>query len=113
MPFDPGLQIGEDVNNKRLCGIVKCSTQGGMRRSKKTGTLVLVSNHVQSIYNDRWIGSSLHYTGMGSEGNQRLAFMQNRTLAESNTNGIDVHLFEVNRPEVYTYAGRVGLGGTP
>jgi hypothetical protein len=50
MSFDPGLKPGEEINNGRLCDIFKCSPQGGMRRSKKTNTLVIVSNHIESIY---------------------------------------------------------------
>lgn len=38
-----------------------------MRRSKATNTLVLVSNHVESVYDDRWEGDIFHYTGMGLE----------------------------------------------
>ena len=73
-----------------------------MRRSTRTGTLVLVSNHVESIYNDRWLGDVLHYTGMGGKGDQSLAFMQNKTLAESPSSEADLHLFEVDTPRAYT-----------
>ncbi|MGH4118802.1 hypothetical protein [Clostridium sp.] len=57
-----------------------CSGQGGMRRSRKTNALVLVSNHFKSIYDDRWYGDIFHYTGMGQNGDQSLEFMQNKTL---------------------------------
>ena len=70
MDFDPGLKIGEEINNDRLCEIFLCSGQGGMRKSNKTNTLVIVSKHVGRIYDDRWIGETLHYTGMGLEGDQ-------------------------------------------
>jgi len=113
MSFDPSLKIGEEIDNGQLKDVFKCGMQGGMRRSRKSGTLVLISSHIDSIYNDRWIGNTLHYTGMGLAGDQSLTFMQNKTLAESNTNGIEVHLFEVNRPQVYTYAGRVRLDAKP
>ena len=86
---------GEEINNEQLCDLFKCSPQGGMRRSKKTNTLVLISHHIESVYDDRWIGDTFHYTGMGLEGDQRLDFAQNRTLAESQKNGVEVHLFEV------------------
>ena len=84
-----------------------------MRRSLKTKTLVLISNHVDSIYDDRWIDGVLHYTGMGTEGDQSLDFMQNNTLSESATKAVDVHLFEVFRAQEYVYAGPVVLIGTP
>lgn len=97
MAFDTGLMAGDIINNARLCEIFKCSTQGGMRRSLTTNTLVLVSNHVKSIYHDRWIGETFHYTGMGTNGDQSRRYMQNRTLDDSNANGVEVHLFEVDR----------------
>ena len=53
MDFDPGLKIGEEINNDRLCKIFLCSGQGGMRKSNKTNTLVIVSKHVGRIYDDR------------------------------------------------------------
>ena len=100
------LNKGDVINNDILTKIFKCSTQGGMRRSHKTNTLVLVSNHVKSIYSDRWFGKELHYTGMGSTGDQNL-IAQNKTLYESNFNGVEVHLFEVFELKKYTYQGIV------
>ena len=103
------LRPGTELTNDELCAQFKCSPQGGMRRSLETGTLVIVCNHVASIYDDRWIEGSLHYTGMGQHGDQSLDFMQNRTLAESNSSGVAVHLFEVFKPKIYTYVGLVDL----
>lgn len=100
------LNKGDIIKNEELVEIFKCSTQGGMRRSHKTNTLVLVSNHIKSIYSDRWYGKELHYTGMGSTGNQTLG-AQNKTLYESNVNGVEVHLFEVFELRKYTYQGVV------
>ena len=100
------LNKGDIIKNEELVEIFKCSTQGGMRRSHKTNTLVLVSNHIKSIYSDRWYGKELHYTGMGSTGNQALG-AQNKTLYESNVNGVEVHLFEVFELRKYTYQGVV------
>lgn len=111
--FDPKLKPGQKLSNKELCEIFKCSPQGGMRKSKKTNTLVLISNHVKSIYNDRWIGDVFHYTGMGMEGDQSLNFSQNKTLLSSKSNNIDVHLFEVFEEKIYTYIGRVILADNP
>lgn len=108
-----GLKIGDVISNKELCAIFKCSSQGGMRRSTETNTLVLVSNHVKALYDDRWIGDVFHYTGMGLIGDQNLEFFQNKTLAESKTNGINVHLFEVFRKGQYTYIGEVELADSP
>lgn len=51
---------GTKLNNNELRETFGCSPQGGMRRAHKTNTLVIVSNHVESIYDDRWSGGVLH-----------------------------------------------------
>jgi 5-methylcytosine-specific restriction enzyme A len=55
----------------------------------------------------------MHYTGMGQKGDQSLDFMQNRTLAQSDENGVDVHLFDVLQPQIYTYVGKVARSAEP
>ena len=92
MAFQCPLNPSDVIDNARLCEVFQCSTQGGMRRSLSTDSLVLVSNHVRSIYQDRWLDNILHYTGMGLTGDQTLR-SQNRTLSESDGNGVAVHLF--------------------
>ena len=111
--FDPKLEPGSQLDNQELCSIFKCSPQGGMRKSNSTDSLVIISNHIKSIYDDRWIGKVFHYTGMGMSGDQSLDFMQNKTLAESTSNGVSVHLFEVFEDKVYTYIGPVKLSEPP
>ena len=101
------------LSNNELCKIFQCSPQSGMRRSLKTNTLVLVSNHVKSIYDDKWKGDTLHYTGMGGSGDQSLNFMQNPTLNESVRTDIEIHLFEVFEEKQYFYQGRVKLKSDP
>lgn len=107
------LQPGTLLNNDDLRSIFGCSTQGGMRRSLKTDTLVIVSNHIKSIYDDRWLGDTLHYTGMGTKGDQSLNKSQNKTLAQSDVNGVAVHLFEVFVDKEYSYVGQVKLEAKP
>jgi 5-methylcytosine-specific restriction protein A len=104
---------GSTLNNDELTATFLCSPQGGMRRSARTNTLVIVSNHVESVYDDRWIDNVLHYTGMGQRGPQSLEFHQNKTLNESPSNGVSVHLFEVFTKRVYTYIGEVVLAAAP
>lgn len=108
------LRIGDVVNNATLCQIFKCAPQGGMRRSLKTNTLVLVTHYDgPGPYGDRWSGDILYYTGMGLIGDQSLSSSQNRTLSESQTNGVDIHLFEVIEDKEYTYRGKVSLFSDP
>ncbi len=107
------LQPGDILTNRQLQDIFHCSPQGGMRRSRKTNSLVLISNHTQENYHDRWQDGCFHYTGMGLEGDQSLDFAQNQTLAESGKNGVEVYLFEVFHRGQYTFIGRVALAGEP
>jgi len=107
------LEVGAILDNATLCDVFLCSPQGGMRRSRRTNTLVIVSNHVRSIYQDRWVDNVLHYTGMGTVGNQKIDATQNRTLAESSSNGVGVHLFEIHIDKEYTYVGKVQLSNSP
>lgn len=106
------LKIGEVIDNQNLCKFFHCGPQGGMRRSLKTNTLTLISNHIKSIYNDRWLDGVFHYTGMGTLGNQTLS-AQNKTVFESRNNGVEMHLFEVFKLKEYTYQGVVRLVGDP
>jgi len=107
------LLPGEKFTNDQVSEIFHCSTQGGMRRALKTNTLVLISNKIKSIYQDRMIGNNIYYTGMGQVGDQSLNGAQNKTLNESNENGVDVHFFEVLEEKVYEYVGEVVLVAKP
>jgi 5-methylcytosine-specific restriction protein A len=109
MVFDPGLNIGEIIDNQQLCSIFKCSPQGGMRRSLRTNSLIIITNQTKNFYKDKWEGDILHYTGMGLIGDQSLKFAQNKTLAGSNINGVNVFLFVVIHPKEYIFKGRVRL----
>ena len=111
--FDPGLKIGQVLKNSDIVETFKCGNMGGMRRSKKTNTLVIISDYTKGIYYDKWIGGVLHYTGMGKSGDQDIHWSQNDTLAKCGSNGIDVHLFEVLDEGEYIYCGRIELVDTP
>ena len=112
-PVKIPLKPGDTLTNKELQSHFKCSPQGGMRRSHKTNSLVLVSDHTKSMYEDKWVEDVFYYTGMGLTGNQSLTFHQNKTLDESITNGINLHLFEVFEEGKYVYIGEVELAGKP
>ena len=43
MAFDPGLRIGQILKNADVVYTFKCGNMGGMRRSRTTNTLVIVS----------------------------------------------------------------------
>ncbi|MGC7946873.1 HNH endonuclease [Bacillus sp. II_CA] len=107
------MVLGEIYNNNEIAKNFKCGNMGGMRRSKKTNTLVLFSDHTKGIYDDRWDNGTLLYTGMGQEGHQLLDGNQNKTLYESNENGVDVYLFETFQPGEHIFMGQVRLVEEP
>ena len=111
--FNPGLKIGETIKNSDIVETFQCGNMGGMRRSKATNTLVIISDYTKGIYHDKWIGGVLHYTGMGKSGDQDINWAQNATLANCRNNGVDVHLFEVMNEGEYVYCGRVELVDNP
>lgn len=113
MIFDPGILVGEELTNNEMRVLFKCGNMGGMRRSKRTGTLVIISDDTKGLYRDVWKNGVLHYTGMGKLGDQILEGNQNGTLYYSDTNGIEVHLFEVTKRSIYTYCGVVKLADKP
>ncbi|MCC0645670.1 HNH endonuclease [Clostridioides sp. ZZV14-6150] len=113
MVFNPGLTIGQTLKNADIVDTFKCGNMGGMRLSKTTNTLVIVSDYIKGIYHDKWITGVLHYTGMGKSGDQDLYWAQNATLANCSHNGVDAHLFEVIDAGEYIYCGRIELAGKP
>ncbi len=114
MTFTHGLAAGDTISNAQLSHIFKCATQGGMRRSHRTDSLVIISDHTKYIHQDRWISNRvMHYTGMGLEGDQSLAYLQNKTLNESPANGVRLYLFEVYEPRRYLFRGEVRRLGRP
>jgi len=113
MTLNPSINQGDILLNKDICKIFKCAPQGGMRKSNTTNTLVIISDHTKSLYEDRWKGNIFHYTGMGQIGDQSLTFAQNKTLSKSNKTKIGIFLFEVFEKGKYIYQGPVKLIGKP
>ena len=114
MTFQNGLKAGDTITNAALARMFKCATQGGMRRSHRTNSLVVISDHTKHIHQDRWVSNDLiHYTGMGLIGDQSLDYLQNKTLFETPANGVTPYLFEVYHPRRYLFRGRVKLAGPP
>lgn len=93
--------------------IFKCGNQGGMRRSKATNTLILITDATKGLYDDRWDDDTLHYTGMGLSGDQNIDWSQNKTLNRSRKSGIEIFLFEVLQLKSYTFRGQVKLASDP
>lgn len=113
MTFKTSLKIGQILTNDELMKEFGVANSGGMRKSNKNKVLVIISDHTKGLYDDKYYGNELHYTGMGMKGDQELYKQQNKTLAESNSNGIEVHLFEVFKAKEYIYRGIVRLCKEP
>lgn len=47
MAFDPRLRIGQILKNADVVDIFKCGNMGGMRRSRTTNSLVIVSDYTK------------------------------------------------------------------
>ncbi len=91
--FNPKLELGKAITNDELRATFVCGNMGGMRRSKTTNTLVIISDHTKGLYEDKWFGDTLHYIGMGKKGDQ------------------DIN--EVFERKKYIYRGQVKLSETP
>ncbi|MCK1158605.1 hypothetical protein MX000_00225 [Streptococcus uberis] len=102
--------VNEVYTNDQLEQAFKHSKMSGMRYSTTTNTLVLISKNTKTnLYKDKWIDNTLHYTGMGKNGDQLLT-SQNRRLANSNEDSnLKVYLFEVFNEKEMTFAGQVYL----
>jgi hypothetical protein len=104
---------GDVLTNEEISSRFAVGNMGGMRRSTVRNLLVIISDAFKGLYVDRWDGDILDYTGMGPMGPQSLDYAQNRTLAESISTGIPVHLLEAHDSERYTYIDKVVLAGQP
>lgn len=107
------FKIGNKYYNAEICEAFKCSLMSGMNRSHTTNTLVLTAKHNKPLYDDQWDGNTFNYTGMGKSGDQSVEYKQNKTLNESNINGVRVYLFESYVDGEYIFSGEVKLSGIP
>ena len=73
MSFNSDLRQGQILVNADICHIFLCGPQGGMRKSNKTNSLVIISDHSKGTYENRWEEGVFHYTGMELKGEQKLA----------------------------------------
>ncbi|WP_312471226.1 HNH endonuclease [Neobacillus sp.] len=112
MSFYHGLVIGDTLTHEEIADIFKNNKQKGVKYSKETNTLVIISNHVESIYNDRWVEGEFHYTGMGVDGNQKIE-RENKRIAKSKEEGIEVYLFEIFESKKCTFMGQIELVSEP
>jgi len=107
------LKRGSIIDEKTLMNIFKCGQMGGMRRSLRTNSLVLLSYNDETYYKKAKKEEGIwKYTGMGKSGDQSLDYLQNKTLFSSNEKDINVYLFIVNDKK-YKFIDQVFLAGEP
>ncbi|MGL5000876.1 MAG: hypothetical protein ACRC6J_04055 [Cetobacterium sp.] len=107
------LKINDIYTSDEIVETFKVNKQGSMRMSLTNNCLVLTCNHIEKIYNDRWEGNTLYYTGMGLKENSQIFEKANKKLKDSNELGIDIYLFEVFIAGKYIFSGKVFLSDTP
>ena len=106
------LKIDQVLENKEIAEIFLCSNQGGIRKSKKTNTIVLLAKFNNCSYNHRKDGDILYFTGMGKKGDQEMK-RQNKSLFNAKKEGFALHLLELYEDKKYIYKGEVELISKP
>ena len=105
------LKRFDSLTNSQLSNFFRCSTQGGIRKSNLTNTIVIIFSY-DSIYKDRWDSNGiLWYTGQGEFGDQKMT-NNNKILNETRFNGTPVFLF-YKLDKKYYYEGEVKLIDAP
>ena len=102
------FKINEVVTPSQLTDLFQVKTLRGSRFIKETNTLVLISDYTKGDHPNKWIGDTLHLTG-----NQKITGSIYSQLADSRTNGVTIHLFQVMDPGEFTYSGTVKLAADP
>lgn len=66
------MNKGDVVTNREIQSEFGGSSQGGMRPSRTTNSLVLITGTAHSLYEDTWNNGLLKYTGTGRTGDQTM-----------------------------------------
>ena len=102
------LNTNDVVTPSRLADLFHVKSLKQTRFIKENNTLVIISDYTKGDHPNKWIGDTLHLTG-----NQKITGSTYSKLADSRTNGVTIHLFQVMNPNEYTYSGLVKLAGDP
>ena len=106
--FMLGLKINKILTHSQLAELFQVKTLRDSRFIKETNSLILISDYTRGDHPNKWIGDTLHLTGT-----QKISGSLYSKLADSRTNGITIHLFQVMNPQEYTYSGVVKLSADP
>ncbi|WP_372780715.1 AAA family ATPase (plasmid) [Priestia aryabhattai] len=109
------LRPHQKLKNQELVTMFKCGNSGGMRRSLKTNSLLLISDRTNPTYKNlsRDEEGIWHFTGMGRKGDQSISYLQNKTLFNSNSTGVSLYLFECIGRDNYVFIDCVLLASKP
>lgn len=102
------LKTNEVVTPSQLADLFQVKTLKQSRFIKETNTLVLISDYTKGDRPNKWIGDTLHLTG-----NHKITGSTYSKLADSRTNGVAIHLFQVMNPDEYIYCGLTKLAADP
>lgn len=84
--------------------VFKCGMMGGVRKSNKTDTTIVVVDWQGDHYRDRWDHSDLIFQGRGFRSGA-MGRYPNSALIEAAERNKPIHLFERYRKGSYTYRG--------
>lgn len=101
---------GDVLTNRQLMEIFRVSSMGGIRVSKATGCVLVVSSVDNDLYKDRWNERMFMYTGEGRFGDQTMS-RGNLALADARSAGRPLLLFFKRKTNAYEFQGEVRVAG--
>ncbi len=102
------LEIGTKLTNDQMMKVFHVGQSGGIRKSKTTKSICIIIRHHESLYEDRWDGDILFYTGQGKIGDQKLEKF-NLGLYNAKKDGFKIYLLEGYQDNEYYYMGEMEL----
>jgi len=103
---------GDILTNQELMDAFRVNNIRGIRVSKATNSIVIVSSVSNSLYRDRWQDGVFSYTGEGRSGDQSMKG-GNGAIADSVSSRASLILFFKRKPNTYEFQGEVRLSSAP
>ncbi len=103
---------GDVLTNRHLMDFFRVGNMRGIRISKTTGAVLVISSVSNALYKDRWQDSVFEYTGEGRYGDQDMTG-GNLAIADSPRSGAPLLLFFKRATNAYEFQGEVRLMGEP
>ena len=106
------IMPGDVMTNRELMDALHVSNMGGIRVSRATRSVVIVSSADNTLYKDRWQDGVFNYTGKGQYGDQEMTG-GNAAIADSRQSGDHLVLFFKRKANQYEFQGEVRLAEDP